>query len=123
MKLAVMIPYYKLMFTKPHYCIVKLIQELNRKGIDFELFGVDQTYIHDARTSLAKKMMESHKRKKFDWCMHIDSDQVFSTKQVLDLIQRAEENNFPILSGIYFTTAAHFTAPLVLFEHKKEGKA
>jgi hypothetical protein len=47
-------------------------------------------------------MVEAFLKTKHNWLLMVDSDMVFSGQDVIDLVQAAVENNFPILGGLYF---------------------
>ena len=47
-------------------------------------------------------MVEAFLKTKHNWLLMVDSDMVFSGQDVVDLVQAAVENNFPILGGLYF---------------------
>jgi len=78
------------------------------------------TYIHEARTKLAKAMLRAYADFQFEWILHVDSDSVFSAEDVEKLVRHAEQKKFDILSGVYFTKdSRHY--PLIFKKHKVKG--
>ena len=104
MRLAICTPLYRTMPTRSHVSITRLLIHLAAKNIGYRYFHSDMTYLPQAREEIMREVLEEHKKKLFDWILHIDSDSVFLPMQAHVLLDDAEANNFDILSAIYFKT-------------------
>jgi GT2 family glycosyltransferase len=89
--------------------------------IEIVYYTLGDTYIHNARTKLAKTMMQWNNNFKADYVLHLDSDMVFESEDVFKLIKSAKENDLDIVSGIYFTKSQSGTHPLVFKEIKDKN--
>lgn len=71
------------------------------------------TLIYMARTRLAKKAIDGG----FDYILWLDSDMIFPADTVKKLVDKAVENDYDYISGIYFARALP-TSPVICKEIK-----
>jgi hypothetical protein len=114
MKIAILVPFYRQISTISCKCLIDLACLLPSYGHEFAFISIDNTYLHMAREGLYEQFERQFGDKGYDWILHIDSDQDFHITDVMKLIRDAEENNFPILSGVYFGRTAEQVTPILL---------
>jgi len=114
MKIAILVPFYKFLPSKSAKCLIDLAILLKVHGIGYSFISKSDTYLHQARESLFDLFDQERKKRDYDWVLHIDSDQTFSVEDVLTLLKHAEENDFPVLSGIYFGEQSGRILPVLL---------
>ncbi len=122
MRIAILVPFYKTMPAATCKCLLDLATQLGKFDIESEFISVSNTYLHDARETLFERLEKAHKKKSFNWVLHIDSDQTFATKQVVALLKHAEEKDFPILSGIYFSSKTGGIMPVLMRKFNDERR-
>lgn len=102
MNIAILMPTYKTMPSVSFYCYHKMRNDFdNMTDVTYKCFSIDGVYIHKAREKLMHKVMGSGID--FDWIMHIDSDIIFTARDILELIYHAESSKLELLSGLYFS--------------------
>ena len=122
MNIAILVPFYKTLPAKRCKCLIDLAILLQKNGITYSFISVTNTYLHDAREQLYNFFEQEKTKRNYDFIMHIDSDQTFNTEQVVSLLKNAEQNNFPILSGVYFGEIAGQISPILMKRFDKESK-
>lgn len=122
MNIAILVPFYKTVPAKSCKCLIDLTTGLQSQGIAFSFIPISNTYLHNAREQLYDSFEKEKDKQDYDFVMHIDSDQTFSTEQVVSLLKNAEENRFDILSGVYFGEIDGKIAPVLLNKLDKETK-
>jgi len=115
MKIAILVPFYKFLPADSCKSLIDLAMLLQSHKIAYSFISVSDTLIHDARERLFELFeQETASHGEYDFIMHIDSDQVFKVVDVVQLLKHAQENNFSILSGVYFSPKKGQVAPVFL---------
>jgi len=65
-------------------------------------------YILQNRTILLDAVREQNKKKKFDYLLWIDADQVFTMRQVSQIVELAKEKKLDAVSGLYLNKGDPF---------------
>lgn len=115
MRIALLLPNYGYRPAEADQTAAIAIAKLS---MTHEIHSIMQndTYIHNSRTKLARRMLELHAKNPFDWVMHIDSDMVFTAQDVDTLLKIVGKNNLVAVSGLYFSKNYDAVLPLVFKE-------
>jgi len=115
MKIAILVPFYKTLPADSCKCLIDLSILLRGYGVSYSFISISDTYLHDARERLFE-LFEKERAKSgdYDFILHIDSDQTFKVEDAANLLRHAEENDFPILSGVYFSPKGDKILPVLL---------
>jgi len=122
MNIAILVPFYKNVPSLTCKCLLDLVIQLRNHGISYSFHSTADTYLHTAREQLFEQFEAHAEKREYDFVLHIDSDQTFRPEDVVRLLKHAEENDYSILSGIYFSEFGEMVLPVLLKEMDAEAK-
>ena len=96
-------PFYKNVPSLTCKCLLDLVIQLRNHGISYFFHSTADTYLHTAREQLFELFEKQAEKREYDFILHLDSDQTFRPEDAVRLLKHAEENDYSILSGIYFS--------------------
>ena len=99
----VCIPLYGYIPAPSVACMISCMAELSTFFSKFGVLTQTNTYLHLARTELAKKALANSQQSEFDYVLWLDSDIVFSFNQVKQLYETAVSTKADLVSGVYYT--------------------
>jgi hypothetical protein len=122
MNIAILVPFYKNVPALTCKCLLDLVIQLRNYGISYSFHSTADTYLHTAREQLFEQFEKQAGKREYDFVLHIDSDQTFRPEDVVRLLKHAEENDFAILSGIYFSEFGEMVLPVLLKKMDEEAR-
>ncbi|MDO8427848.1 MAG: hypothetical protein Q7S92_01415 [Candidatus Diapherotrites archaeon] len=99
----VCVPLYGYIPAPSVACMISCMAELSTFFSKFGVLTYTNTYLHLARTELAKKALANNQETQFDYVFWLDSDIVFSFSQVKQLYETAISSKADLISGVYYT--------------------